>query len=175
MSEAWRFLQTAIRAVGIDDLTPTRAEEVGVCNLVVEAAPGDHVAVRRSPDVAWHHGIFVCGGRDAAVIDNTPDGGIRQRSLAFFTDKAMQAVIVRYDGDSATLLSFSHLSSRVVACVQPAAIYDVIGFNCESFATWCRTGRCASSFQIDVPWTAAPIKNVLCALQVPVRAGPKSV
>lgn len=150
--EPWDLLQAALSAIGIDDLTPSHADEVEVCELIQMAKGGDHIAVRTREDIAWHHGIFACGGGpDARVVDNRPDGGVRVRPFSLFMKDARQVAIVRYENDSAQRRNYSLWIAGVVAEWQPAPVYDVLRFNCESFASWCRTTRWGEPHPIGLP------------------------
>ena len=59
----------------------------------------------------------------------------------------MQAVIVRYDGDTDTHKAFSEFAARVAVKSQP----DLRKFDCEGFSMWCRNGR-YETFEIVTPW-----------------------
>ena len=149
--DPWDLLQAALLAIGVNDLTPSHADEVEVCELIIAASGGDHIAVRTGDDVAWHHGIFGCGGSDAKVIDNRPDGGVRVSPFSLFMKNARQVAIVRYENDSAQRRNYTLWIAGVVAEWQPAPVYDVLRFNCESFASWCRTTRWDEPHHIGLP------------------------
>ncbi|NDE17227.1 hypothetical protein EBZ80_20080 [bacterium] len=95
----------------------------------------------------WHHGIY--SGRRASedyVIHILNDGqGVREDTLEDFLEKTDRVCIVKYEDDSSIHLTESIGRAREALSWQETdarRIYDILGNNCEHFATYCRTGRC---------------------------------
>lgn len=102
-------------------------------------ARGDHLYVRRGRHYT-HHGID-CG--DGSVIHHVgPRGRLRHigrtsvETFAAGSDVRVRAHVDRLDPETTVRSAESRMGSRD---------YHLVRNNCEHFATWCCTGRAASS------------------------------
>lgn len=143
----WIGLQKALQQWGVTDLRPEAAVDVCLWDVCRDGVvkTGDHVAVRAEGDVCWHHGVCC---EDGQVADNCKKGGLKKRTLVDFiaSHKAVQFARVQYDGDDD--MARLETAARANACVayqmdnhEEFCKYHLVNFNCEAFATMCRTGR----------------------------------
>lgn len=157
--------QTVLRSLELD-LTPSRFVGHGLYTILYHARPGDHIAVRSvvkgKTDAIWHHGVFVGGD---ILVHMHPDGNISRvqydKFMAAIPDKhtyVESAGIVQYEQDSddaraaSIFLAIAATSSKELQAI----VYDPINSNCESFATWCRTGRYGHVQCLPGPETIVP-------------------
>ena len=172
--QSWECLQHLLKGIGVNDLRPARARDIGVFSLGSKASPGDHIAIRRDEDVAWHHGIFAGSGfGDQGVIDMQRNGDVMLRSFDTFMGdqhRLAQAVIIDYDGEGdPDECRYRALCRALTVAMGPEfqqPVYSLLGANCETFATWCKLGRC------DIV-TVKCLVRVLASAPAPKQRGTK--
>ena len=140
------------------DLSPIKSRLIDredVYDVDCGLKPGDHIAVpfgSLSPNSPWHHGIYV---GDRKVIDfsgpSKEDGAIATRSMKEFMGRASFVVVVDYDVDTEESRRIS--IQRATLCMKSGTkvVYNALLFNCEHFATFCKTSRYDVTFDIDIP------------------------
>jgi len=105
---------------------------------------GTHIAVPffKFNQVAWHHGIYVSEGKVIDMMEEQPN--IQSRSLNDFFKinnvSPLDFVIVNYSHDSPEMLALTCLRALFLEQNPPTITYHAVYFNCESFATFCRSG-----------------------------------
>lgn len=156
---ATRLLNDILRAsnFGPNTLRPATAVTIpGTANLHA----GTHVAVRRfetsgflnrvREGIYWHHGIYV--GNDQVIEfagddgDVTLDGTcIKSCTWTQFCTAQVDVVEIQYSDDSdacrASTVAVAQEALRRADVGGTDWTYNVWDENCESFATFCRTGR----------------------------------
>lgn len=106
-----------------------------LCNLLetnfANIPFGTHIAVPffKFNQVAWHHGIYVSEGKVIDMMEEQPN---IQSPLDF--------AIVKYSHDSPEMLALTCLRALFLEQNPPTITYHAVYFNCESFATFCRSG-----------------------------------
>lgn len=139
------------------DLSPNRKEIVGCTAVAHKATPGDHIAVPFGGSWVegrytglWHHGVFAGVNEDNEPIAVEMSGrtdieaSIKEVTLGQFRGDATIFAIVLYDSDTDVLKHTTLNKARLAQQLykdHPQDLHNVIGSNCEHFATWCRTGR----------------------------------
>jgi hypothetical protein len=157
---------------------------VGIAELSDELSRGDHIVVRSAgSNAVFHHGIYIGpytpqGGVDAAkpkkfVVDmfGEPHEGKQGASLRLRTmDEFMRTkgfpelAVIRYSNDTQAARDRSAclaLRTQHELC-DCTGLYHLLGFNCNHFATWCRTMRWVTA---DVTAANAQAHAATCRLQ----------
>ena len=134
-----------LQAYGLD-LFPTNGVNLGQASFVnrCNQEPGAHLAVRSANDTHWHHGIM---GVNATVIDmygDTKESAVVSiRSLDDIMKDRTSFVIIQYPNDTPfhriATLDVAHWYTQYRENIP--GLYNLLSNNCESFATFCRTGR----------------------------------
>jgi Lecithin retinol acyltransferase len=152
--QKWQALQRLLASLDID-LKPKGFKNLSVYGLA-KAEEGDHMVVRSvvrgTEDVIWHHGIYM---GDEKVAHMHPEGNVSIVSLKRFVNEAVtvdtyvdEAGVIDYgptDSKDRRALSVYLAEWATTAPEMQAIVYNVVGANCECFATWCRTGRYVGS------------------------------
>ena len=105
---------------------------------------GTHIAVPfyKCNQVAWHHGIYFSEGIVIDMMEEQPN--IQFRSLRDFFKindvSHLDFAIVKYSHDSPEMLALTCLRAFFLQQNPPTILYNAAYFNCESFATFCRSG-----------------------------------
>ncbi len=138
--------------VALVDLTPTRGHKLSLANpsFWTTLYPGAQIAVafRKYGLIAWHHGIYIGDGN---VIDNNQHKGqpsIQQRTMQSFIDVGNidQSVVmlIEYENDNEKVqnltVKLAHVLMNSSDNIQ-TELYNMFAMNCETFATFCRTGK----------------------------------
>ena len=138
--------------VALVDLTPTRGHKLSLANpsFWTTLYPGAQIAVafRKYGLIAWHHGIYIGDGN---VIDNNQHKGqpsIQQRTMQSFIEVGdinhSVVMLIEYENDNEEVqkltvqLAHSLMNSSYNIHTE---LYNVFAMNCETFATFCRTGK----------------------------------
>eukprot|EP00955_Chlamydomonas_euryale_P104209 365548-Chlamydomonas_euryale.AAC.4 len=149
--DSFELFNAALKKLGIENLLPKNAEYVDIDTICEDVQPGDHLLVRKdgSTDI-FHHGIYVGqieGKRGHYVIDmfgtTQADAKVQLRSITAFVRGDKELAVMRYKGDDDEKRERS-VRLAMDAMHDPAnvpGIYNLLGDNCEHFATWCRTMR----------------------------------
>ena len=97
--------------------------------------PGQHIRVNRG--TYTHHGIYVGSNRVIELAKPRQGGQTRVVSLPNFLQGGVLEMVTHLDGlpPSQVLRNALHAPNRP---------YDLLGWNCEHFATWCSTGKAQS-------------------------------
>ena len=148
-----QLLQTLLKSWGAD-LTPRALLPCSIYLWASKVRPGDHVAVRSvvngTRDVIWHHGIYV---GDEYMVHMHPANNICKvhidqfmASLPTTGTYLESAGVVQYDGDSEMARAQTVMVAECAVHdeTMQRIVYDLVQHQCDGFATWCRTGRCAS-------------------------------
>jgi len=127
------------------NLEPLHVSYIVPVNFYRQVLPGSHIAYKTETKVLgeniWHHAIY---DEDEKIIHMVESGeGICITSVEkFMKDAKQQCVIVEYENDNDDMRK----STRIVAnyllkSLGSTALYQIVNFNCEHFATICRTGK----------------------------------
>jgi hypothetical protein len=182
--DPWVLLEQALTTCGIKVLKPKKADYAGIGKWHRVLKRGDHILVRRaSSNDVFHHAIFVGekasnGVTDDFVVDmhgrSKEDAKLCLRTMDEFlgVKGRPELAVLRYKDDSdekreksAWLAEESY--NRLSDCID---LYNLLGCNCQHFATWCRTMRWAAT---DV--CACGALGVECAQRLaPSKPGPLS-
>ena len=158
--ECFTLLEAALTQQGIKGILPHNAQHVGIAELSDELSRGDHIIVRSAGSKAvFRHGIYIgpytqgdLGKPRRYVVDmlGEPQGGKRGASLRLRTmDEFMRTkgfpelAVIRYVNDTPAARDRSaDLALRARHELHDCTgLYSLMGFNCDHFATWCRTMR----------------------------------
>jgi len=134
------------------DLFPSNAVLISVLDWKEVLYDGAHVAVAFRTDnplaeIAWHHGIYV-GNR--TVIDNNDrdnSSSIRLTSFEEFIevgDIMSSFALISYEDDNDEKRNISLNCANTLLNSESnvnSKLYDLVSFNCQHFATFCRTGQ----------------------------------
>ena len=143
-----------MNVMGIQNLLPRSARLVDIAEVATELSPGDQILIRTAgSNEVFHHGIFV--GRNLVVDFWGPhdadkqDAKIRLRTLGEFmaVPGRPELAVMCWDGDKPELRELSAalalgLHRELQDC---SGLYQLLGRNCDHFATWCRTLRWGSA------------------------------
>jgi hypothetical protein len=136
------------------DLVPSRGRRLNLVdfNFRDKLKPGDQIAVGffkfERTVIAYHHGIYIGKENVIDMNDNAGEPSIQQRSLESFVnigdvDRSV-IILVEYENDSdeklIATISFANVLMNSSANEQKN-LYNIFMFNCEAFATYCRTGN----------------------------------
>jgi hypothetical protein len=155
--DPFAVLEAALTHLGVKSVLPIDAKPVGIRESL---DPGSHIVVRAAgSNAVFHHGIYIgpytpegAVGEDEYVIDmyGAPDEGkrgarLRLRPMSKFINMKgfPELAVVRYAADTPAV------RERTVALALMAqstlgdctGLYNLLGCNCNHFATWCRTMR----------------------------------
>eukprot|EP00887_Chlorella_sp_A99_P004048 scaffold11.g4048.t1 len=147
-----------LAAVGIDRFAESH-DALGALELleaeegVEEGRGAERAAHASAADVrnsvkargwVWHHGIVVSAGAGASaeVVSHSPWTGVVQEPLEQFSGGGPVVKVAHAPG--ALPYAPEEVAVRAAAAVG-ATDYHLLFWNCESFATWCCTGRAASA------------------------------
>ena len=135
------------------DLTTTNGQ---ICNIVENDSStipiGAHIAVPffvlvPLKQVAWHHGIYI-GEKKVIDLSSNRHPNIQTQSLVNFFNvndvSPHHYAIVHYDNDSAEMLELTFSRAKYLEMNPPNIEYHAWFYNCEGFATFCRSGVCRS-------------------------------
>ncbi len=148
-------------ALGVQSLSPERAEEVDLGIVAGALESGDHIAVVKYKEEHWHHGIYLGQVAGAASVMDFwgPDKGSAQisvRPLRDFLVGAQLVAKVQYGvADGPLNRTLTVLVAHLVAQLYPhgrGGISNAAFNNCECFATFCKIGR----------WVAVVLLAELC-------------
>jgi len=125
----------------LTELAPTHGQELPIVRFG-RIPPGSHIAVQRGP--IYHHGIYVgddrfvhfVGGKSGtAVLKNDADTDFLLENRTFF--------LIHYSDDNdVKRAATTHVANYLLSCLGDIpGLYDAFSNNCESFATFCRTGQ----------------------------------
>lgn len=139
--EKEKVLQSCDKIINLETLHAIPIEPVDFYKSVF---PGSQIAYRTDipflDDFIWHHAIYDGNER---VIHMTTEG-IRVISVqSFMKDAKQQCVLVQYENDNEE----TRQSTRIIAHYflntmgSQRGLYRIASFNCEHFATVCRTGK----------------------------------
>lgn len=137
------------------DLASSKADIIKASKWGRFLYPGAHCAVPFSKEmnvVAWHHAIYVGNEFVIEMVDNDVGiGDIQRRSVHdFFDDNNVtfpsyktSFAIIQYDGDSPELRNLTVQGAELWLHSQDMTTkqYNLLGNNCEHFATLMRTGN----------------------------------
>jgi len=189
--DLFALLEAALTKLGIKSLLPHNAQHVDIAEMSDELSRGDHIVVRSAgSNAVFHHGIYIgpytpqgeaVGGAAAKpkkyVVDmfGEPHEGkqgarLRLRTMEeFIRTKAFpELAVIRYSNDTQVARDRSaslalHTQHKLGDCT---GLYNLLGFNCSHFATWCRTMRLVTA---DVVMAVAQAHDATCRLQ-PLKA-----
>lgn len=155
------------------NLHPSNAELHHECNVIAQLQAGDHIAVpigtpspeRSSTRVPWHHGIYLGESKVMHMTGNSKeDACIQQEGIEHFLNSGgyKYVAIIQYPAAAAAAAS-RDATVRLARELQsaPQRAYDLLDYNCESFATFCRTGRCGGHAAVSQHLKSLPLKNDL--------------
>lgn len=127
------------------DLFPDHGKLFNLFEKNITTIPfGTHIAVPffKCNQVAWHHGIYFSEGKVIDMMEEQPN--IQSRSLKDFFEvndvSPHDYAIVEYSQDSPGMLALTLLRASFLEQNPPLMPYNVAYFNCEGFATFCRSG-----------------------------------
>jgi len=139
--EKEKVLQSCDRLLNLE---PVNAVPIEPVDFYKNIFPGSQIAYRTDipclDDFIWHHAIYDGNER---VIHMTIEGISVISVKSFMRDAKQQCVLVEYENDNDEIRH----STRMVANYYLNAIgsqqglYSIGCFNCEHFATVCRTGK----------------------------------
>ena len=171
----------ALRMMGLrqGDLTPQNADIVDLAEWQDILERGDHIITRSHPAaIIEHHAIFLGRIRIAdgssrwSMVDMSGDdkenATIAVRPMSVLLKGVDQLLVIRYTWDAdpvwkALTAKFSEtLAASLTDRTVPRQMYNLIGNNCQHFATFCRTFRCVTSDH-------AHLKSALNAVPLPSR------
>ena len=182
--DCFAVLEAALTKLGIKCILPHNAEHVGIAELTDELSRGDHIVVRSAGrNEGFHHGIYIGpytpeGEANASkpkkfVVDmfGEPHEGkqgatIRLRTMDEFmrTKGFPELAVVRYSNDTQAARNFSAgLALRAIQAHDRSGLYHLLSFNCDHFATFCRTMRWVNA---DVTAMGALAHVATCQLQL---------
>lgn len=128
------------------DLSPTHAEFV---NFFEDIEIGSQIAcqtkIRVLDSFVWHHGIFIGNKQVIHMSGATKENAtIQCVSVNKFMENAQsRCVVIHYDNDNEELrlltCYFAHFFLEAHGSKE--RLYNIYSFNCEHFATFCRTGK----------------------------------
>jgi len=133
------------------DLTPSKGQIYNIVEQDSNTIPiGAHIAVPffvPSKQVAWHHGIYI-GKKMVIDLSSNRHPNIQTVSLVnFFKVNDVSPIyyaIIDYDNDSAEMLELTYSRAKYLEMNPPNIEYNAWFYNCEGFATFCRSGVCRS-------------------------------
>lgn len=136
------------------DLQPADAVLHHQCHVLAHLQPGDHIAVPiglalpgRDPARApWHHGIYLGDGKVMHMHgESKEDARVRQDDMSGFLGSGgyKYVAIVQYSAGASAAHNATLELARRLEAAPSGAVYDLLCCNCECFATFCKTGRCA--------------------------------
>lgn len=137
-----------------------------------DLVPGDHIYVHRKGGLYTHHGIYVGGQKDQAVIHfsglekkNKSSAVVESCSLEVFRDGS-KLRLVAYNApymhrlikkrgschcnESRPAIDVKKTADKFLQNPQKWGTYNLFTKNCEHFAVYCKTERDAAS-QLEIP------------------------
>ncbi|PNG99523.1 hypothetical protein TSOC_014694 [Tetrabaena socialis] len=182
-------VEHALATLGITVMLPSNAKRVPYEEWHRELRHGDHVIVR-SEGIMFHHAIYIGPytppGQDEEkdyVVDMVGDGqqvDLRLRTMSKFlkTKGRYELAVLEYSEDTQAARDFT---ARLALLAQARlgdvdGLYNLLGCNCDHFASWCRTLRIIEIYQADLQamgshapaskqWARCP--HLICSNQTP--------
>jgi hypothetical protein len=182
--DCFTVIEAALTKLGIKSILPCNAQHVGIAELSDELSRGDHIVMRLAgSNAVFHHGIYIGpytphGEADAVkpkkyVVDmfgeDKQSASLRLRTMdEFIRNGYPDLAVIRYSNDTQAARDRSaDLALRTQYELHDCTgLYNLLGFNCNHFATWCRTMRWVSA---DVTTAYAYAHEAACCLQ-PLKA-----
>ena len=152
-SDPMTIVNEALTLLGIEqgDLTPATAGEVDMVDFADVLRPGDHVVVRERDYPVEHHAIYLGRSSDTGNRTSVADlwgsdqenAVIRIRPMSHFLAGRTQLLVVHYSFDARTdrFRTLTYALARAMAANRVLGLYNIVGYNCQHFATFCRTFR----------------------------------
>jgi hypothetical protein len=190
--DPFALLEAALTKLGIKFILPHSAQHVNITELSDELSRGDHIVVRSAgSNEVFHHGIYIGpytppGGRGETkprkyVVDmfgETHEGSagasLRLRTMEEFlrTRGFPELAVIRYSEDTQAARDRSaDLALSTQQLHDCKGLYHLLGFNCNHFATWCRTLRWVTA---EVTAAGAQAHAATCRLQPLKLPSPKA-
>jgi len=124
-------------------LEPINKRIVKECNFFMEIEPGSQVAYKFNG--FWHHGIYVGNKQMIHMSGTTKEKAtIRIDSVETFMENANgRCIVIEYENDNeeARQLTCEYAKFFLEAHGSTEGLYNIVSFNCEHFATFCRTSK----------------------------------
>ncbi|PNG99687.1 hypothetical protein TSOC_014529 [Tetrabaena socialis] len=165
--QPFEVLEQALTTLGIRVLWPSNAKRVAVGEWHRKLRHGDHVIVRSAgSNEVFHHAIYIGPytppGQDTEndyVVDmfGEPQDGkqgasLRLRKMPEFLKTNYEIAVLEYSKDTQAARDFTAglalLAQALLGDVK--GLYNLLGCNCDHFATWCRTLRWESPQREDI-------------------------
>jgi len=131
------------------ELEPIHNTMVKECNFYEQILEGSQIAYQTSApgrgNFIWHHGIYIGNKKVIHMYGgNKENAKIRCDSVETFMEHANgRCIVIEYDNDNheSRLLTCYFAKFFLESHGSVQGLYNISSFNCEHFATFCRTGR----------------------------------
>jgi hypothetical protein len=159
--QPFEVLEHALTTLGIRVLLPSNATRIEIGEWHRKLTRGDHVIVRSAgSNEVFHHAIYIGPytppGQDTEsdyVVDmfgDLQDGkrgaSLRLRKMSKFLKVKghPELAVLQYSGDTPAARDCTAALALLVQAQlgDVKGLYNLLGCNCDHFATWCRTMRC---------------------------------
>jgi hypothetical protein len=152
--DTWLALQQLLKYLDVPDLFPKNAKNATPSSIATVATRGDVLVVswrnEEIEDKAAHYGLYVGLDKNGVgqVVHMMKQGNIKKDSLDEFMDLfntsgrvVRRLGVLYYESDTEQAREYAAQLAETLVNLEKShqPVYNLLFFNCEIFALWCRT------------------------------------